>query len=579
MSVRIKYDIEPEYVKPKLDDLDIISITPEQYELASSISTSEAIEADISEEQPKDDEWYNWTLSFSMQEILASVEGAEKFFKTLDTITNQITEIIKIMRLLSGGVNTTATFLKFAVKQLIKTLKELINSLTSTGIYSTFIHSDFNKTFPDFVLPTDGGYQEFIKRVNNTCLHSSDPDAPKFGDKDKVGGVIIAMLGGVSDPEFLYNMVENFKKLAKFFGFKIPYPSPALKLRATPGLYKNKGEMKLGVKLTWDAPDLPVGSFYVYKSITGSRGIPDNAEMKTLDRTKYLFTLDDPIVKITYNPLKASYSYIDFDIVENTDHFYKIYSVYGSDYLEKNPHLKYIDSPISTRTVLAKVKRECIPISELEKYANIGINGTLRSPFDFEGQWQSFTVRRMLGAQIDEAYEDLDALSDKLLGLIDTGSDAINKYLKFYKERMEDLLDIINKIKKLMVELASFSMRGTFMVMNLPLEVGGMQGFVDRFNEACNSGESTSSEVPENYTSLQDFIKNSVSKTRNAAISQFNEEGAMFGVVLLYGVPDFEGEERKKELKAAGDVSKIKRNYEQTGKAITTLLKMFGLEE
>lgn len=577
MSVRIKYDIEPEYVKPKLEDLDITVITPEEYQLVSSTSITESEEVGTSEEKEKDS-WYNWTLSFSMEGIETSVRGAEKFFKTLDDISNTVTQLLKIIRLLSGNVNTTSTFIKHLIKQLAKELKEFLDSLTSTGIYTSLIVPEFNKTFPNYVIPTFGGYQEFIKRVNNTCLRSSDPDAPKFEDADKVGGVVIAMLGGVNDPTYLRRLVDNFKKLSQFFGFQIPYASPAVNLRATPGLYNNNGVKKLGVKLTWEAPELPVGSFFVYRSIKGSRGVPENPEIVTLDKTRYLFTLDDPIVKIKYNIVKATYSYIDFDVIENTDHFYKIYSVYGDDYLEENSFLKYINSPVATRVVLARVQRECIPVSELDKHVNIGINGEILSPFDFEGEWQSATVRRMLGNQLDDMYNGLDALADKLTGLVDTGSEAVSNYLDFYKERIEDFLDIINKLKSLSIKLSSFSMKGTFMVLDLPLEKGGMQGFVDRFNEACNSGNSTS-ETSGGSLTIGDFIKQSASIKKNAAISTFNEEGIMFGLILLYGIPDLTDEDRIKEYSIDGDINSAKKNFQKTERAVSTFLKMLGLQQ
>jgi hypothetical protein len=576
MSVRIKYDIEPEYVKPKLEDLDITVITPEEYQLASSTSVTETEEVKNREEEEKDS-WYNWTLSFSMEDAETTVKGVRKFLKALNEISNTVTQLLKIIRLLSGNVNTTSTFIKHLVKLLVKELKEFIDSLTSTGIYMSLIVPEFNKTFPKYVIPTFGGYQEFIKRVNNTCLSSNDPDAPKFADEEKVGGVIIAMLGGVNDPTYLRMLVDNFKTLAKFFGFQIPYASPAANLRAIPGLYKDKGKKSIGVKLTWEAPQLPVGSFFVYRSTKGSRGVPENPKIVTLDKTRYLFTLDDPIVKIKYNILKATYSYIDFDVAENTDHFYKIYSVYGDDYLEENSFLKYINSPVATRVVRAQVQRECIPVSELDKHANIGINGEILSPFDFEGEWQSATVRRMLGNQIDDMCNGLDALADKINGLVDTGSEAINKYLDFYKERLEDFLDIINKLRAVIEKLTDFSMKGTFMVLNLPLEEGGMRGFVDRFNEACNSGNSSSQTSGGDLT-IDEFLKQSVSIEKNTAIRTFNEKGIMFGLILLYGIPDFTNEDRVKEFSLKGDINNMKRNFQKTEKAISTFLKMLGLQ-
>jgi len=466
--------------------------------------------------------------------------------------------------------------LKFAIKQLAKELKEFVDSLTSTGLYSSLIIPNFDKTFPNYTVPTFGGYQEFISRVNATCLSSKDPDAPKFEDADKVGGVIIAMLGGVDDPNYLSDLMDNFRKLGSLFGFKIPYPSPARKFKAIPGFYKKDGKKTLGVKLTWESPDSPVGSFYVYRSLS-FRGVPIKGEINGLDINIQVFSDNLPMVKVNYSSFKPTYSYIDFDVTEETLYYYKIYSVFGEDYLDNNPHLKSISSPIATPTISANVPRECIPLSELKKYMNLSISGELMSPFDMEGDWQSVTVRRMLGNQLDDMYDSLDVLADTLIGLVDTSSTAINNYLKFYGERIENLLEILEKIKNIIFRLSSFTTRGTFMVLKMPLETGGMKGFVDRFNKACNSGNSKN-EVPKSTKKLSEFLSNSAKITKNSPIAKFNEKGIMFGLILLYGIPDLSNPERLKLIVPESNIENAKKRYASSGKAIETLLKMLGLE-
>jgi len=575
MSVRIKYDVVPDFVKPKLDDFDIPTITLQEYKLKPSLAISTTASPPITKKDDSSDSWYSWTISLTLNGLEPTVKGADKFFKTLDKITATITQVLKIIRLFSANVNSISGFLKFAIKQLAKELKEFVDSLASTGIYSSFIIPDFDKKFPKYTIPTFGGYQEFITRVNATCLGSRDPDAPKFEGEDKVGGVVIAMLGGVGDPDFLRNLLDNFKKLGELFGFKIPYPSPANKLRAIPGFYDKNGIKTLGVKLTWEAPDSPVGSFYVYRS-GSNRSIPVQYTVNGIVVNVVIFTNDEPIVKVRYSSLKATYTYIDFDVQQESTNFYKVFSVFGDDYLEDHPYLKAKNSPISTPVISAHVPKECIPLSELKKYMNLSISGELLSPIDLEGDWQSVTVRRMLGNQMDGMFDSIDALADKLTGLVGTGSDAVNDYLKFYGERVASLLEIIDKLKSLTVRLSSFSTRGTFMVLKLPLEKGGMSGFVDRFNKACNSG-TASKELPKDKTSLKDFLVPSANIDKNAPISKFNEKGIMFGLILLYGIPDVTNSERLKELVPEGNTESMKKQYERTGKAISTLLKMLGL--
>jgi hypothetical protein len=580
MSVRIKYDIVPDFVKPKLEDLDVTTITLQEYTLTSSQSIDTTVNSTVTKQEDvsgdtSGDNWYSWTISLSLSGIDTTVNDAEKFFKTLNNITDTITLLLKVIRLLSSNVISTSGLIKYAIKQLVKTLKDFIDSLVSSGVYSSLIIPDFDRTFPKYSIPTFGGYQEFITRVNATCLSSTDSDAPRFEEADKVGGVIIAMLGGVDDPDYLRNLMDNFKKLSNLFGFKIPYPSPAQKFKATPGFYNKNGVMTLGVKLKWESPEIPVGSFFVYrKNKLGS--IPVTFTIDGVDVSGNIFTSDDPILKQKYNPLNPSYSYIDFDIEQSTTYLYKIYSVFGDDYLEEHPYLKAISSPIATPQVVANVPMECIPISELKKYMNLSISGELLSPLDLEGDWQSLTVRGMLGKQVDGMFNNLDALTDKLVGLVGTGSDAISGYLKFYGERVEDLLEVIEKIKNLVARLSSFSMRGTFMVLNLPLEKGGMRGFVDRFNKACNTSTS-SKETSTSDISLEDYLKDAVTTERNASIATFNEKGIMLGLILLYGIPNLDDPDRLKEIVPEDQIEGLEKKYESTSSAISTFLKMLGL--
>jgi hypothetical protein len=573
MPVRIKYDIAPEFVKPKLGELDVVNITAEEYKLKPTTLIA-AVPPIIKENNG--DSWYNWTISLSLDGIDTTVKGAEKFFKEVDRISSQITQLLKVIRMLSGNVISVSGFLKFAIKQLARELKEFVDSLTSSGIYMSLIVPNFDKKFPNYTAPVFGGYQEFIQRVNTTCLNSMDSDAPKFDTPDKVGGVIIAMLGGVNDPYYLKNLLDNFKKLGELFGFKIPYPSPAKKLIATPGFYNKSGKKTLGVKLSWEAPISPIGEFFVYKRTNNSKSIPVRVTQDNIDIDVNIFSNSDPIVKIKYIFGRATYSYIDFDVEPETIAFYKIYSVFGDDYLKEHPYLMSINSPIATGTVPARVPKECIPVSELKKYMNLSINGDLLSPFDFEGDWQSVTIRRMLGNQIDSMYDNIDTLSEKLIGLVNTGSDAINDYLKFYGERIEDLLEVLEKLKNLMARLTAYTMKGTFMVLDLPLEKGGMRGFVDRFNKACYSGESKK-DTPSDKKSIEDFLKNSVKTEKNTSIAAYNEKGIMLGVILLYGIPDLSDPDRLREIAPDNQTESLKKRLKQTEKAISTFIKMLGL--
>lgn len=575
MSVRIKYDIVPDYVKPKLDDLDVQTVTLQEYKLQPPETPPSAVNPVLSCGDQGGDSWYSWTISLKLEGIDTTLIGSENILKKLDKITQAMTQIIKILRLLNGNVLSSSAFLKFAIKALVKELKEFIESISSSGIYSSLIIPNFNKTLPKYSIPHFGGYQEFITRVNNTCLNSTDPDAPRYKGKDKVGGVIIAMLGGFNDPEFLGNLIDNFKKLTELFGFPSPYPNPAEKIKATPGFYNKKGVKTLGVKITWEAPDNPVGSFFVYRT-KSKNPIPVMYKIDGVDREIKQFSNEDPIAKVKCIMVKPTYSYIDFDVEPETAYYYKIYSVYGDDYLERHPKFKSNDSPIATRAVLVHVPAECIPLTELKKYMNVAINGEISPLVNLQGEWQSASVRNMLGKQIDDIYSGLDVLSERLIKYVNTSSDALSEYIKFYAKRIEDLLEVVTKLRGLTVRLSSFTMRGTFMVLRLPLEQGGMSGFVERFNKACNSSSSDRKETTKDKKSLKESFKDASKPEKNAPIAKFNEKGIMFGVILLYGTPDTSSD-RLKEIVPESRIASLKDQYKTTEKAISTFLKILGL--
>lgn len=114
------------------------------------------------------------------------------------------------------------------------------------------------------------------------------------------------------------------------------------------------------------------------------------------------------------------------------------------------------------------------------------------------------------------------------------------------------------------------------MVLKLPLENGGMNGFVDRFNKACNSSASKK-EVPKNTNKLDELIKTSATIDKNAPISKYNDKGIMFGLILLYGIPDLSNPERLKSIVPESRIANLKKTYAVTGKAIESLLKILGL--
>jgi hypothetical protein len=211
-----------------------------------------------------------------------------------------------------------------------------------------------------------------------------------------------------------------------------------------------------------------------------------------------------------------------------------------------------------------------IPLSELKKYTTLSIDGEFVSPFDLEGDWQSFTARRMLGDALDSIFREIDALADKLVGLVNTGSSAIDDYLKFFAKRVSDLLAISTKFTELMQRLLAYTLRGSFLLLKLPLDSGGMEGFVTRFNQASTINNTTTGLNRSGGIPMT---------TTNDGIAKYHEKGIMMGMIVLYGIPSPAGmKARLTEIAAPAERAAMQKRVEGTEQAIRLLLKMFGLE-
>jgi len=576
MGVRVKFDMLPEFVRPKLDDLDVTTVTISDLLPTSNLGKSSDIVKSSQKSQPNDQQnsskgyhWKSWELSLSLSNMESAAKAIETFLKQLDKLTKVITQLLKVMRLLSGNVKSIAIFLKFTIKIISKELKNFLDSFTSTGIYMSVIAPNFDKKFPKYTIPVFGGFREFITRVNATCSNSSDPDAPRFDNpKDKVGGVVIGMLGGTNDPKFLSDLIENFRILSEFFGFQNPMPTPPKNFRVVAGFFSNPdraGDKAVGVRLTWDRPDTPVSSYIVYRA-TSPKGVLKDAKQDGSDVV--VRVVGEPITELKDANAKLFYRYTDFDVDPGTRYYYKVYSVVGDKFFETNPILEDIKSPIATPLVTV-VPREVIPLSELAKYTTLGINGELLSPFDFEGEWQSITVRRLVGKALDGIFNQIDALADKLVGLVDTGSSATTAYLDFYAKRVTALLDTVTRFRAIVERLMAFNLRGSFMVLNLDVQEGGMANFVRRFNQA--------SSIDNTQNGVKQPGNSPLATTQNNGISKYTEQGIMFGIIILYGFPEITTE-RLLEVVPPNQVKDLEKRIKNTETAIKTLLKLLGLE-
>jgi hypothetical protein len=264
-----------------------------------------------------------------------------------------------------------------------------------------------------------------------------------------------------------------------------------------------------------------------------------------------------------------SHSYIDFKVTPGKRYFYRIYTAPSDKFYDERPYEFDLQKAAASSPTLSATPNNAIPLSELDKYSQFAINGALKLPIEFGATWTSISVRSAMGPTLDGVYKDLDKLVAQINGNVQTASDQGSRFIEDQAKKVEDMLQIIGMINEVVQRLIAFKLRGTFMVLNLPPEKGGMRNFVDRFNQAALTGSTAQGAQANN--SPNGAIAS------NEGIAQYTEEGISIGMVLLYGIPSVDS---LKEIAGGLDAtsqSEMKASFEQTGKAIETLLKMLGL--
>jgi hypothetical protein len=332
-------------------------------------------------------------------------------------------------------------------------------------------------------------------------------------------------------------------------------------------------EKAMGVQITWEAPDTPVTRYGIYRGISSNGIMKDPTPVQDGQETPVRVLSGEKPIIMKSIPGKAHYRYTDFKVEDNKTYYYKVYSMIGDDFFTDNPVLEGMKSPIATST-LSATPRNCILTSELAKYTLLGINGEFVDFIDLKSDWQALSVRKLLGKELDIVFSKIDALADRIAGMVNTGSSATSSFIDFYANKVTKLLELVTEFSDIINRLLAFNMRGTFMLLRLPLAEGGMEGFVNRFNKASSMG---SSEAGSNQAGAQNTPGNSVAVIdQGGGIAQYREKGIMFGVILLFGIPT-PSVERLREIVDPSEVKALQAKLKMTEKAITTLLKLLGL--
>lgn len=575
MGTRIKYDVVSEYVKPKTEGLDIPSIDfskivgmPDMRKDTSDIGQGGG--ESPAKKEGKGYSWMAWGLRIDLSQVEEITDFVQGFLEVVDKVTKTVSALIKVMRVFTSDFKSISRLLKVLLKIVVKKLQELIDGLSSTGIYVASIFPDFNTRSEKFVLPVNGGYKQFSATVNRLCLESKDEDAPRFGPGDVVGGLIIAMIGGTNDPRFLQDLITNFGVLSKLFRFRNPTPSPAKNVTAVAGFYKDPasgGKYRMGVKISWQHPGTPLSGFVLRRSRYKNGFLVEvQNEDGVLETVRSYKDKDFDAKGIKqFNAVfgRPKYHYIDFDVKSGETYYYKVFTTVGYDFYDKHPFYQRIESPTASKTVYA-VPRNKIPLSELAKETTFDVNANRVWSEEFDGDWQSLSLRTLLGDQIDRLFSQMDRLSDKLSGIVTTSGDAIGEFIKFFEKKINFYMGIVNKIADILSRLAQLKMSGTVMLLWIEPEKGGMENFVRKYNSAI---------ITEDVKGLQ---INGRKKDNEYSMASLNESGIMAGVVMLYGYPQFDGD-YVGTIVPESKVKEFDKSLNGTKKALEAFTKILGI--
>lgn len=542
----IRPDIDFKTVQPKLDSeniglVDAVEFDPPAIAVESiNRETSSTSQAGKSK---KGDVWKEVFFSLGITDFLnpEDIRNYRNFLKKIDGVVNVLLSALKILRIFSSDLKNISRALKFALKQIILTLKEFVDSFISTGVYFGVVYPDDSEKDISYKIPTWGSFSEFKSKIAASCLDKENPFSPsRLVEGNYVGGLIIGGLIGTNDSGIYDTMIYNLKLLGELFGIAPSFPSPPKNVKALPGLYhKGVSGKKLGIRVEWDRPDSKgVVGFVVYRC-KKKQGVPPTKEDMdkiisnsiTAKSEEHIRDFNNILVydDISFEPDfvvalpgKDHYTFTDFEVDEGISYFYKVMSVIARDGLvASDPYNRRVDSPLMSPSVYATA-RFCIPTSELIEPI-LSVYGDFIDPRDYKYFWLSITLRTFFGPTINDLLDRLDQFTDSLVGLVQTSSDAISGYIDFLSTKIQNYIKIIDTITKIVDMLVNFRLRGSNLLLVLSAKPGGIENFVDRVKKSRIESK-TYKDIRDDTTSDPAGLK--------------SIKGLYFGIVMLYGYPE-----------------------------------------
>lgn len=595
----VRPDITFATVEPKLESDRGGLIDPVEFEAPATFlqsTVSQLTEVSPVSAETDGEKWKEYFLNLGIGDMLSedALNNFNNFLKKVDKVVKTLTVVLKILRLLSSDFLNIARALKFAIKQIVRTLQDLVDTFISTGVYACVIRPDDSERDDTYFIPTWGSFEEFKAKIAAACLDQENPASPaRLTKANTVGGFIIGGLAGTNDPTVVDSMISNLALLADLFGITGSYPAPPRNIRAYAGFYQKAGDgtldKKPGVRVVWDRPDSKgVVGYRVFRclvkeGLTFTQEQRDEALAKhpVARRKEHVRNFETARIyrvgtdeETEFEPAfvlggiaRDTYEFVDFDIEEGNTYYYSVMSVIKGDGLvDSDPWNRRVDSPLMSPSVGIKVQT-CIPVSELGD-AILSLDGDFIDPTQsYRFNWQSRTIRTYFGPLLDDMLDRVDEFTDQMAGLVQLAGDAMTEYIDFLSGKIRGYIKIIQVITNIVLILVNLRLRGSLLRLMLSPQAGGIENFVDRIRNSTVDSETF------------DALENDVTTSAGALASI---KGYYFGLVTVYGYPEDPTAPGYLEQFTAPyeeTYNDTKKRHQDTQKAISLLLKILLGEE
>lgn len=495
-----------------LKELQDSSVTQEQNSSTSTVTSQVA----------PSDRWRGYASGFSAASLVddATKEAANTTINGVGTLVDGLSIAIEVLKAVSVVINAFQQdwdnlflVVNYAVKELLKVLEEILVSIASTGVYGLLVYPSITPFSPDY---KPAGFPEFKAKVSNALTNVSDPNRPIFYEGDYLGGVVLALVGATN----LGDLLKDLQALAKYLNDESLKLAPVSALTATPGLfYKTEEQSKGGsvanvaltasnfltssiggvkypaIKLTWASPEgIPIDGYRIRRNMGKPQGVytKKKDEGSQINPNDYFKTFYDPTFRLsdTFTSKTDRFfdvwaktfgddtSFTDFEVDDGALYYYSVTP------LIKNKNGDMLESP-GIGGFTSAVASTCLPDSALKT--------SYETPDGFRQgvatgdppYWVNTNLRGMLGDTFDSLMSGLYGLAKRLETVSESNTKHFDKMIKTMEKWIENLEKFITKLKEVLDALRALQFSGAAMILAIPSEKGGIEGFKKRFEDAA----------------------------------------------------------------------------------------------